>query len=574
MTTIFSKIRSRSYFLLLIVGIFCVLVTSRAYFASHFFLTQDDTHVGKVAELNRALFDGNIPPRWSKNLGFGYGMPLFNFYASLPYDIAQIPYTLGISGVNSVKLLYIFNAVLAFVGMYLCASQIWGKKGGALAAFIFTFSTYRAVDLFVRGALGESYAMVILPFCLYGSLLIAKGKLRLGIPVTLISLTAFFLSHNLISLIGLPFIVLFGVFSLFCVSTHIKVSLKLRTIALFASILWALGLSAFYTIPAFTEKQYTRVSSSVTGGYFDFHNHFLFFRQFFIGIWGYGGSHGLQSELSFALGTIPLLLAVGGCVVVFLRGKKIEKRFVTLLLLLFIFSVGLCTSRSQFIWEHISALSYVQFPWRFLTIVHVFLALLCGASISILRIHKYFIFLLIVSLVIVIIRQGSDFRPQSYVSSDSRYFYTSQERVRTELSPQVVDYLPPSIIGKQYPSIILNRVAIKNGKGSVEVRVDKTSYISSQVTCDSVCVVSVNIFQFPGWEAVLDGKNTALVKQAGLPIYSVTLPSGTHTLSIRFADTPIRALSNLISILCAGFVLLGIHFLYTHRRNSQKRVIV
>jgi hypothetical protein len=40
-------------------------------------------------EMERSLQRFEFPVRWSANFGFGYGMPLFNFYAPLPYYLGQ-----------------------------------------------------------------------------------------------------------------------------------------------------------------------------------------------------------------------------------------------------------------------------------------------------------------------------------------------------------------------------------------------------------------------------------------------------------------------------------------------------
>ena len=55
-----------------------------------FFSFHDNTQVQRVYEMHRALADGHFPVRWVQNLGYGYGYPIFNFYAPFAYYIGGL----------------------------------------------------------------------------------------------------------------------------------------------------------------------------------------------------------------------------------------------------------------------------------------------------------------------------------------------------------------------------------------------------------------------------------------------------------------------------------------------------
>src|SRR5258706_14692287 len=92
-----------------VLGILTVLITMRSILGPSFFRPHDYTHAARLVEMQRSLQAGELPVRWSRNFGFGYGMPLFNFYAPLPYYFGQLPLLVA-SPIFAIKFLYIANA--------------------------------------------------------------------------------------------------------------------------------------------------------------------------------------------------------------------------------------------------------------------------------------------------------------------------------------------------------------------------------------------------------------------------------------------------------------------------------
>ena len=50
--------------------------------------TDAELHIFRVAELGRLVRDGESYPRWAPNFYYGYGYPIFNYYAPLSYYVA------------------------------------------------------------------------------------------------------------------------------------------------------------------------------------------------------------------------------------------------------------------------------------------------------------------------------------------------------------------------------------------------------------------------------------------------------------------------------------------------------
>ncbi|MEK7166016.1 MAG: hypothetical protein AAB874_04390, partial [Patescibacteria group bacterium] len=133
-----------------------------------FFPMHDDTQPTRVAQMAKAIADGQFPVRWVSDLGYGYGYPLFNFYAPLPYYVGAAAHLLGMNLISATKLMFGIGMLLAPITMYLLAASWWGKRGGLLSAILYTYTPYHAVEVYVRGSVGELWAYGFLPLVILG----------------------------------------------------------------------------------------------------------------------------------------------------------------------------------------------------------------------------------------------------------------------------------------------------------------------------------------------------------------------------------------------------------------------
>ena len=81
-------INSRYFFpvvlLILIIPTFSFLLQPGMYWNMH-----DDMQMIRQFEMEKCFQDRQIPCRWAPDVGYGYGLPLFNYYPPLPYLIGQ-----------------------------------------------------------------------------------------------------------------------------------------------------------------------------------------------------------------------------------------------------------------------------------------------------------------------------------------------------------------------------------------------------------------------------------------------------------------------------------------------------
>lgn len=154
-------------------------------------------HLARLESVYRGLRAGDFPVRIGSVQMGGYGSLSAVMYPQLfLYPVALLRffrvsllacYKLLVAGLN------VGSALLAFYAVKnICKSE----KTGIIASFLYAFSAYRLIDVYQRGALGESLAMAFLPLIMWGIYEILWGNRRRW-PLLALGVSAVLQSHVL-----------------------------------------------------------------------------------------------------------------------------------------------------------------------------------------------------------------------------------------------------------------------------------------------------------------------------------------------------------------------------------------
>lgn len=532
-----------------LVGVGIVILLSywavRPLLSPGYFPMHDDTQVGRVVVMGRALSEGQFPVRWVADLGYGYGYPLFNFYGPWPYYVGGAIYLLGFSGLVATKAMMAIGIILPALTAYFLVARFLGRLAGMVAAVFLTYAPYHAVQVYVRGAVGEYWALSFVPLIILGLLEGCDGKKRklsaliggLGLAGAILSHTIFGYTTTLFLIVGLAIYWLIRV---------IKRDIDLLLITYHSSLLLTgLGLSAFFWLPAAVEMRYTAVAGQI-GPTANFRDHFVCLSQLWNSMWGFGGSiPGCLDGMSFKLGKFHLLVAFWGWVAWLRRPRKgLETWYVGAGLGLLLFSIFLTLPASHFVWETVPGMAFIQYPWRFLVYALVGLSMLTPLVLVALRgLARWGVTASLVVAVIFINQKW--FNPQFTYQRDAAAFETVQE-LRFRVSQISDEYLPPKLPRpKSLEELPRDTITAPAG---VTTRVEYESGTYGRYTLESnkELDIVINRAAFPGWRAKLDNNNANWESRDGRLV--VRLPSGKSKLEIQFSDTPVRQLANIISI--------------------------
>lgn len=563
------------------------LIAILPFFQKGFFPIHDNTQVARVFQMHKALEDGLFPVRWVADLGYGYGYPIFNFYAPFAYYLGAIFMFVGFKALIATKIMIALGVVASGITMYFFARKMIDDSAGAvIAAILYVYAPYHAVNTYVRGAIGEVWAYVFIPLVFYGfsqlfltikeessvlsdsstlnsqnsKSLINNKKLMLWIAVSSLAYAALILSHNLTALIVTFFLVI--LFFIFKVSLFRQKKLYGFRYLLYAFFL-GLSLSAFYWVPAIGEMKYTNVISQTQGGSV-YKDHFVCFSQLWNSQWGFGGStNGCLDGLSFQLGKIHVILGIVGVISAFLLEKK-HKGIVLVFLSGLLLSLFFMLEISKPLWDLFPFMKYLQFPWRFLQIALFFLSFLGGIGFAILlkkvkcREDSRWLGLLGVMLFSfgIVVFYSKLFKPQLYYH-DYRD-ETKREVLLWTISKISDEYLPADIAKPQKEiDVPSDLVTLQKGAGNVQVLENKTGYKRILFDPQEDMSVQLHLATFPAWQFYKNNRREFVTSEKG--VYTYLVPRGEkQTLVIQFVQTPLEKIANTISIISAAVLTLGI----------------
>lgn len=503
-------------------------------------------HVIRFFLFNEALRDGNLYPRWAAHLNNGLGVPLFNFVYPLPNYVASILHFVNISFIDSFKISMFLATIIGGVFFYLWSKEFWGRLGGIVSSVFYTFSPYHFVDIYIRGSIGEVWALGFFPAFLWAYTRFVATKRKTFLVFSSLSLALIIFSHNILALMFFLFSLSY-IFLLICIEKN-KKYLILYT---FYLILLGLGLSAIFWFPAIYETKY------VTGlQIFDVASHFPDLYQLLIPSWGSGFSGGgLQNELSFQIGIANLIAVFLSTIVIFLQVKRKDKKvyYSLFFLVWFVFVLFLMLGISKPVWKLVPFMNYFQFPWRLLSIEILFASFLAGSIFSLVgskhaKIRMFFAILLVFFAFILGIRYA---KPAYYMYRDDKYYTSRSNFIDGTNSPGNVFN---TIYLKSIPAKEKERTVFLKGKGEIILTKARSNVYSFEINAIANSEIQANLAYFPGWEVYVNDKKESL-KSAQNGRFTFLVPKGKNKVEIIFKDTLVRKISALISLASLGFMI-------------------
>lgn len=554
------KFLNKNFFpiLLIIISIF----TFYRLIRPGYFSMQDDIQIFRLQQFDKCVQDFQIPCRYVPDAGFGYGYPLYNYYSPLPYAIAETFHLTGFNFIDSIKIVFSISHIIGAVGMYLFASLFWGKIGGFISAILFLFAPYQAVDSYVRGAIAESLALNIIPLIFWSlTLLIKENKKKLTF---ILSLASLLICHNLTALTFAP---IMAIYSIIILIQNKKLKIK-EIIKILILALIAVGISAFFLLPVIFEKNLVTVNT-MTQGFFYYIIHFATLSELFLSrFWGYGGTvWGPIDNMSFQIGYIHWILPF--VVITLLLIKKYKKQSNNFVLIIFffitfLFSAFLTHSKSTPIWQALPFMPFYQFPWRFLTSIIFSLSFISGAIIIFFNNVKTQITLGILLTITVITLNLNYFKEDIwYPNLKDQDKLTSSETIR-QSGAGLMDYWPTT--GSKFPNEYSNGQPLANTNIEIENFNKKSNSVQATLIASEKSNITLPVVYFPNWQLFIDGQKSEYTTTPDLGLINFDLNPGKHDVKLIFTNTPIRTISNIISIFC---LVLAIILFRTKKRINE-----
>ena len=214
----------------------------------------------------------------------------------------------------------------------------------------------------------------------------------------------------------------------------------------------------------------------------------------------------------------------------------------------------------SFLYGTIPLLGRIQFPYRLLSLITLFTALMSGILVmATKRKHQK---LLIISLVILaVIPTILNWSNRGFLSNvnDDYLMKVLKEKPSEQpaLDTAAPKWFPEGNFWQKEPA--KNNLEIVSGKGDIiEIKM-KTNEHEYVVNAQTDISLRENTYYFPGWELTVNNipKDINYLNPKLLGIINFDLKKGLYSVKLKFIDTPIKKVSNTISLL--GILLLVLY---------------
>ncbi len=496
-------------------------------------------HVLRFEQFFKSINEGTLYPRWAQDFNNGYGIPLFNYVYPLPNYVAAFTHLLGFSFIESLKLNMIFATIIGSIFFYLWTKKFWGEWGALVSTVFYAYSPYHLLDIYVRGSVGEVWSLGLAPILLWGYQSYFESRKIKYFVFSSFSMALIVLAHNILAVVFFAFFLSYAFFQSFIKKQNARNKLKEFSSAIFISVLGT-GLSAIFWLPAILETKYVRGLQI-----FDPTQHFPVIYKLIYSSWGYGFSGiNVPDQMSFQIGIANILVVIV-CLLIFILKKRIN--IIGYFLFIFIFTVFLITPLSEFVWKNVPFVSYIQFPWRLLSVVILASSFLAGFIVSE-KLIKSKHLRIIISISLIVFSIGFSI---NYIKAPFHHIRDDQYYLKRE----------NFIYGTNSPGNVFNTLNFNAKLPTAKERVLSNSFkinpISSNVTKEKFILkgsregeVLINIAHFPGWIVKIDGATVpAVITKDG--IFKVRVPSGEHILEVVLKSTKLQTISLVITIFSA-----------------------
>ncbi len=556
------------------LGLGALLPALSFLFRDGYFASSDGMiHLYRLFELDRSWHAGVLFPRWFPLSGYGYGLPVLNFYPAATYWLAELFHLAGAGYIVAIKLTIAVGLIGAAISMFVFARDLLGARAAFVAGIAYAYAPYLLSDAFVRGNFPELLTIAQIPFALWA---FRRVEERADAPARVLiaagAFAAIILTHQLTAMQFAGLLLAYLGF-LFALRRNVK---NLLTCG--AAIALGLALSAFYWVPSLAELNFVYVGPESLARFLV--SRLVTLGEFFAPALAY--TYLPQSEaLKHAFGfpqTMLTLLAGAGALVHAVRSAFRVSRLTAHVLffaLIVILSIFMTLTFSAPLWYAIPTLRFMQFPWRFQILASVGTAFLLGVwarwLANVLPRAKpilaplWTLALIVLALANLPLRDFplTDAQVNLTRVSDPDYVIAQMGWGWTR------EFVPAAV---QDADAIYKPVAKSQGVGAdgvptpVMVVFEQADELARKfrIVAAQPFELSLHTFFFPGWQAVVDDAPARTYPRGALGLATVAVPSGEHRVTFRFEETPLRAAMDGVSLI--AFAGVGVWLWRAQRR--------
>jgi hypothetical protein len=515
-------------------------------------------HLRNWLEVSSQWKQGVLFPHWEFTAAWDSGEPRFIFYPPLSWIIGAalrlfLPWI-------AVPTVFIWLALTASGFTMHRLTREWTTPSNALiAACFYMVHPYMLFTFYERAAYAELLAAAWIPL-----LLLSILRPRLTISGIAIPICLLWLSNDPVAVMGCYSFALLGVIRvvssyhgtqdpLACFEEAAKIS---------AGTLLGIGLAAFYILPAAIEQHWVQINMPFMRGV-RYQDNFAF---------GHIGDASHDAILRNAsLCGITLLVLSGVFAAISLHvGRHDNERvpsendarnraILGALALLTCVVAFLLTAPSAFLWKHVPELKYLQFPWRFCTILGATTTALSALAIRRTKLHPAVAAATALALTLTFTLGGDHFfrqpcYPTLAVPGIVHDFYhegrydPTDEYTPVGADPLALDHANPMLWIAVHPT---DPAPQTGARYSIALAHRLHFNVSSPIPG----FVVLSLRDYPAWRITVNGGPVGARPHRKDGLIALPINSGVSKIDIAYAHTPDQTAGWMISALSGALLL-------------------
>lgn len=514
-------------------------------------------HVASWLDVAYQWKQGVFYPQWTAWTNYGFGEPRYVFYPPLSWLLgAALSLLLPISWVPGAFIL--LAQTLAGMSAFLLLRRLTGTRTACWGSVFFAANPYALLVSYVRSDFAEQLAFAIFPLLLLAALRLA-GLLP-DDTRKLSAITKFALPFAGVWLCNAPAGVIAS-YSMALLFAFAAITQRAWGVAVRAAagLALGLGLAGFYLLPAAYEQRWVNIGQTLSSGLLPAQN-FLFTRIDDV-------EHTWFNWIS-SICALALILLTAATAIFSRRFAGSLKTPVTnnplwrALLLLATAATLLMFRFTLPIWYLLPKLRFVQFPWRWMSLLAAICCCFFAAAMERRRGWVWFVFFVLISVPLgFFLSQNTWWDPdemptqQAAITSGTGYEGTDEYDPLGDDHLDLPKHAPLASILSASP----DETETPPPEAKIQIQRWQPQHKELFVEAPAPARVALRLLNYPAWQLSVNGKSVVPERPDNINQMIVPIGAGKSEIRVRFARTLDRKAGVALSVLSIliGFGLLG-----------------
>jgi hypothetical protein len=526
-------------------------------------------HVASWLDVAGQWKEGIVFPRWTEWANHGFGEPRFIFYPPLSWLLG--PLLSFLVPWNYVPVAFIV-LVQSFAGVsaFAFVRRILPARAALFGAVCYAANPNALLIIYMRSDYAELLASAFFPLLFLTALelggVLANRSRSKGRAAVFFSMAfaAVWLSNAPAGVMASYSAVLLFAWMAFSARSWEPLARGAAGIAL------GFGLTAFYLVPAAYEQRWVNIGQALSSG--------LLPSQNFLYTIIDDPEHTLFNWIASTTAMVMIVVAAvaslaGHCPVGLTGGaeprpyketdaghtsKAVLEQVWRALLLLDAFAVLLMLRPSSLLWQWFPKLRFVQFPWRWMSILAVPFAYFLAAAVA----NRRFRWIWLGAVLVGLSAMATFFVRTTWWDSDD--VDTLRAGVAAGAGFEGVDEYDPlgddhyNLPAKAAQAAIVADFSDAAAGGTILVQHWTVTEKSLRVTLREPARLALRLLNYPAWRVELNGSPVVPESATDSGQMVLELPAGESQVTVRFVRTADRTLGGILSLVSVLFALFWI----------------